>query len=382
MRIESSVTGMESERSFNVVNYSARSVKATLISGKGGAENKGNPREGSSFLGTLFEKYGQGENVEAKDKTAGEDAEKEKVSVSDIMSDMMAGRIQTKSSQETSDPKTDAYVRNMSVLYIFSLLFEEFRDRINEMMSGFRREYESSADGGEITAGYQTTENYQTYRLDFFARDYTYEEEETSFKAKGKAICADGREIDFNIGVKMSRSFESLSEQRLAETAGMFIDPLVINLNEGVTNVSDQDFYFDLDSDGKEEKIGSLAEGSGFLALDKNGDGRINDGSELFGTKSGDGFADLAKFDDDHDGWIDEDDAVFDRLKIWVREKGGDRLLSLKEAGVGALNLGRAETEFSLKDINNRSKAVVRSTGMFLYEDGRAGVMQQIDMVS
>ena len=377
---------MESERSFNVVNYSSRSVKATLVSGKGGAENNGKLWDGSSFLGTLFGKFGEEKNVEAGEDTGIENSDKEKVSVSDIMGDMMAGRIRTESSQETSDPKTDAYVRNMSVLYIFSLLFEEFRDRINEMMSGFRRDYEScngsSGTAEQITAGYQTTGNYQAYRLEFYECDHTYEKEETSFKTKGKAVCADGREIEFNIGVRMSRSFEAYSEGRLAETAGMLIDPLVINLNAGVTEISDQDFCFDLDGDGEEERIKSLAEGSGYLALDKNGDGRINDGSELFGTKSGDGFADLEKYDDDHDGWIDEDDAVFDRLKIWVKEKGEDKLLSLKEAGVGALNLAHGDTEFSVKDLNNRSKAVIRSSGMFLYEDGRPGVMQQVDMVS
>ena len=62
--------------------------------------------------------------------------------------------------------------------------------------------------------------------------------------------------------------------------------------------LSDQTFYFDLDADGKEEEI-SVLNGSGYLALDKNGDGVINDGSELFGTKNGDGFADLARYDED-----------------------------------------------------------------------------------
>ena len=65
-----------------------------------------------------------------------------------------------------------------------------------------------------------------------------------------------------------------------------------------MAEVSDQTFYFDLDADGKEEEI-SVLNGSGYLALDKNGDGTINDGSELFGTRNGDGFADLAQYDED-----------------------------------------------------------------------------------
>ena len=54
-----------------------------------------------------------------------------------------------------------------------------------------------------------------------------------------------------------------------------------------------------------------LGSGSGFLALDKNGNGKIDDGSELFGTKSGDGFADLAEYDSDGNGWIDEKGRVY-----------------------------------------------------------------------
>lgn len=91
---------------------------------------------------------------------------------------------------------------------------------------------------------------------------------------------------------------------------------------------------FDLDCDGKEEEISSLGKGSGFLALDKNGDGIINDGTELFGTKSGDGFADLAEYDEDGNGWIDEDDGIFSQLRIWTKnEKERMSLFPLRMQG-------------------------------------------------
>ena len=61
----------------------------------------------------------------------------------------------------------------------------------------------------------------------------------------------------------------------------------------------------------------------------------------------------------------------------WVKEEdGSDKLLDLKEAGVGAINLMNAHTEYSVKDMFNKTNAVIRSTGMFLYEDGRAGTVQ------
>ena len=81
------------------------------------------------------------------------------------------------------------------------------------------------------------------------------------------------------------------------------------------TELSDQTFYFDLDADGEEEEI-SMLKGSGYLALDKNEDGIINDGSELFGTGNGDGFADLARYDEDGNGWIDENDSILSLIHI------------------------------------------------------------------
>ncbi len=166
------------------------------------------------------------------------------------------------------------------------------------------------------------------------------------------------------------------------EVGYIYTDPLVINMDADTASVSDQKFYFDLDADGEEEQISFMSQGSGFLALDKNGDGKINDGNELFGTKSGDGFKDLAEYDKDQNGWIDENDEIFDRLKIWTKdENGNDKLVDLKTAGVGALYLGKVSTEFSLNQAeNNQTDAIIRSTGVYLKENGEAGTLQHVDL--
>lgn len=210
---------------------------------------------------------------------------------------------------------------------------------------------------------------------------YVLEQENTSFSATGIAKTADGREIEFGVELNMSRgfagSFFSSKDEEVVLT-----DPLVINLDSSMANVSDQKFFFDLDADGKKEEISSLGSGSGFLTYDKNGDGIINDGSELFGTKSGDGFADLARYDQDGNGWIDENDSIFDNLKVWVKnEDGTDRLLSLKEADVGAIYLGSADTQFHLNNAyTNQTNAVIQKTGVFLKESGGAGTVQHVDL--
>ena len=61
-------------------------------------------------------------------------------------------------------------------------------------------------------------------------------------------------------------------------------------------------------SDGRKDNISFVQPGSGFLAVDKNNDGKINNGKELFGPNTGNGFDELAKYDSDGNQWIDESD--------------------------------------------------------------------------
>lgn len=426
MRIEGSVTGMESERSYSAVNYSARSLKLNMVT-NGGMYRRGSGagtyREGGLgkkqfFYDTLTRKNVPGETdggmlsgktVLSKDRSGdgGSDfvtelsEEGRTASLTDIMDSMMGvsrymGRtvkgsfsvaLYGENAAGIRDKSTDIYAGRMAALYIFSLLFEDFRKRVDELMAGVREQYEDNTRADPQSIGdYRWRTAYTSGSVFGFelSQDNVYIEKEcTAFKARGKAVCADGREIDFDINVGMSRRFEKISKERMSFDPVKCTDPLVINLKEGVTSVSDRYIYFDLDGDGEAERIKSLSENSGYIALDKNGDGIINDGSELFGTKSGDGFADLAAYDSDGDGWIDEDDEIFDKLKVWVGSgDGAGSLLSFRDAGIGAINLANSLTEFSLKDEQNRTDAIIRATGMFLYEDGRAGTVQQVDMVS
>ena len=211
---------------------------------------------------------------------------------------------------------------------------------------------------------------------------FTSESESTTFATKGIVQTADGRSIDFNMEVSMSRAF--MQETNLLEVKDYIkTDPLMINLDTNIGSVSDQKFFFDLDSDGKEEQISFAGKGSGFLALDKNGDGKINDGSELFGTSSGDGFKDLAEYDEDGNGWIDENDSIFNRLKVWTKDENGkDFLIDLKKADVGAIYLRNADTQFSLKDDENKLNAEIKKTGIYLREStGAVGTLNHVDLV-
>lgn len=315
-----------------------------------------------SFLGANFGDTTE-ENTDSRPKMENTDTLSEMVksfqSTQSVKSSVMQDRL-----------RALEQIRHQTLNYLFDMLFGRGSHRSNNTSMDFL----SDSDlGGGLTM--QTT-RYYSY--------FTYSESETtSFNTKGSVVTADGREIDFNIGLEMSRSFTQTAGSYIDFTQPVLCDPLVINLDSNIATVSDQKFFFDLDGDGEEEEISQLNSGSGYLALDKNGDGIINDGSELFGTTSGNGFADLAAYDQDNNGWIDEADEIFQHLRIWIKdENGNDKLISLKDAGVGALYLGSSDTQFSLKDASNNTNGVIRKTGMFLYEDGNTGTLQQLDLAT
>ncbi len=127
--------------------------------------------------------------------------------------------------------------------------------------------------------------------------------------------------------------------------------------------------------------VPTLGSGSGFLALDLNGDGKINDGGELFGPRSGDGFADLAQYDGDGNQWIDEADPIYERLRLWQPDAdGAGTLTTLSQKQVGAIYLGHAETPFAVKDEQNQLQAQITASGIYLSETGVAGSVQQVDV--
>ncbi len=215
------------------------------------------------------------------------------------------------------------------------------------------------------------------------ATSYFSEAETTTFSTTGLVKTADGREISFNLDLEMSRSFIDYSNAISTTTTEILCDPLVINIDSNTAHVTDQKFFFDLDADGTMDEISFLERGSGFLALDRNNDGKINDGTELFGTESGNGFADLAAYDSDKNGWIDENDAVFNRLKIWTKDRSGnDMLIGLSDADVGAIYLGNVSTEYSLNNLEtNQHNAQIRQTGIYLKESGDVKTIQHVDLV-
>ncbi len=214
-----------------------------------------------------------------------------------------------------------------------------------------------------------------------YQRHERYQEQESmKFQAVGVVRTADGREINFSVAMAMSR--EVVQESHLHIEAGSKkIDPLVINFDGKGATLSQTRFEFDLDNDGTSEQVASLRPGSGYLALDRNGDGSINNGSELFGPSSGRGFAELAVYDEDGNNFIDEGDSIYQQLRIWItNEDGSTQLAALGDKNIGAIFLGHMSSPFQLKDANNQSLGEVVNSGIYLKEEGGVGVVQEINL--
>lgn len=206
------------------------------------------------------------------------------------------------------------------------------------------------------------------------------ESESCSFHSCGMVQTADGRSIDFDLSLTMERSYSATREYEMTQQV-VFTDPLILNFEGNYADLSDEKFEFDLDADGNSELISYLSGNSGMLALDRNKDGIINDGSELFGALTGNGFAELAEYDEDGNGYIDEADPIFQQLMIWNKTVDGDSLESLKDRDIGAIYLGSTETPFEIKGEDNQHNGRVKSSGVYFTEAGEVGTLQQIDMV-
>lgn len=160
-------------------------------------------------------------------------------------------------------------------------------------------------------------------------------------------------------------------------TPDEYASPLVLDLDgDGIelTSLAASGAYFDIDNDGLAERTGWVNSDDGLLAFDRDGDGKITSGNELFGygeTYSGgfkesivgptrgtsdlvdstgldidfeSGFALLGAFDTNADNVIDSSDFEFNALRIW-RDLNGDgvsqegELQSLTQAGVASIDL-------------------------------------------
>lgn len=352
MRITSSYLGMESARSY--ASVTTRATSFTLTAGSVLPGETGEMKQSKQNN----QKVGSSDEGDGKTFYPG-------------LSDHIGGTESIAQAKETEDARPLESVRRSCVEFLIKWLY----DALCHKRANSQDALQASVFSPPVYT-LQTVQRTQMY--------YHKEEEQTAFQTTGTVKCADGREISFGLNLNMTRSFEQFYGVKEEMQQFVMKDPLVINLDGNIASLSDQKFTFDIDGDGSMDSISRLGSGSGYLALDRNGDGVINDGTELFGTQSGNGFRDLSAFDSDGNGWIDEGDDIWDKLLIWTQdESGNNQLYHLKDKGVGAICLQHADTDFTLNSLKTgQTNGQIRQTGIFLYENGDVGSVQNIDVAS
>lgn len=150
-------------------------------------------------------------------------------------------------------------------------------------------------------------------------------------------------------------------------------DPLVLDMNgEGIQlTPAGRGASFDINGDGKKESTAWVKGDSAFLVMDRNNNGLIDDGSELFGDQHGasNGFQELARFDTCRDNIIDRKDSAWNALKVYqdLNSNGAidyGEVTSLEKAGVASINL-----DFTTTDSQQSGNRLIMK-GSFTTTDG------------
>ncbi|MBI4665983.1 MAG: hypothetical protein HY751_06195 [Nitrospinae bacterium] len=153
-------------------------------------------------------------------------------------------------------------------------------------------------------------------------------------------------------------------------------DPLALDLNgDGFETTGAQNgLSFDINGDGVADKTSFVKGDDAFIAYDKNGNGVIDSGKELFGDQNGaaNGYEELARYDQNHDGWIDSADAIYKDL-VLIKNRGGQTFNAssaetLGQAGVAAIKVG-----YGSSSAFTTGGDAIAQTGAFVRADGSTG---------
>ena len=164
------------------------------------------------------------------------------------------------------------------------------------------------------------------------------------------------------------------------------VDPLIFDLDgDGIktTSLDRSCTYFDLDNNGFAERTAWVDASDGLLVLDRNNDGQITSGQELFGDqtllangrRADSGFEALREFDSNRDGRIDAKDEVYSKLKIW-RDLNGDGISQAEELkGLSDYNIASISLSSTSSNASDVMNNIQRRVGSFIKTDGSGGVI-------
>lgn len=202
---------------------------------------------------------------------------------------------------------------------------------------------------------------------------FSHLEIEISYSAKTEvSSAADGKTLSQEIVQSARISIRFTSARAQSAKA----DPIVLDLDGNGIHASGlkDGQLFDIHADGKLDLTSFILGDDGLLSIDRNRNGRIDDGSALFGNQLGasNGFEELRKLDDNKDGIVDSQDQALDSLSLLTsmgNRPGELQLTTLAQAGVAALRLAYQSEEEILSP-----GASIAQKGSYVKKDGSQGL--------
>ncbi|WP_432695228.1 calcium-binding protein [Marinobacterium sp. YM272] len=232
------------------------------------------------------------------------------------------------------------------------------RDKVYAWESELKRQIENLLNGGDIVSTQSDAASNNQDR-----------------KASLEALVTQTTQVWTARVLELSGVLDNVSDQEDPEDCGLPTDPsdkkidfsgaekitspLVVDLDgDGVETLAKTEYiYFDHDGNGVAERTGWVASDDGILVMDKNGDGQISSGNELFGSNTqlanGDaaanGFVALSQYDDNSDSVIDHLDAAYSTINVWQDLDSDGKvdegeILSLADAGISSLSTSWVNT--------------------------------------
>lgn len=279
------------------------------------------------------------------------------------MLDQILQRYAPETSTSSTVNRLQQLAPNLSTNYQALLEFVAQQDpeaaqRLAETMDSVLAQLQGQGSSGSQPSG-QPTRVPTSEQLQF-AMEATFTELRAQL-ADGTVISAESVEIVFSTSL---------------QSAMGVADPLVLDLNDNGFETTDPTGGHDFDILGTGHKVRSatVTGGDALLVYDRNRNGQIDDGTELFGDQNGaiDGFAELAKYDQNADGRIDQNDEIFSSLALFQdRNRNGKtdvgELQSLADSQIASINLNASKVD------ENTNGNTVDQVATFQRSDGTVG---------
>lgn len=205
-------------------------------------------------------------------------------------------------------------------------------------------------------------------------------EQHLNYQVQGKFNIND-QELTLNYSLSLSS--KSVSYSKVEISAAALKDPIIVQFgSQGIGEIKGQK-DFAINEDNILDELPIFSGDVGYLVYDKNNNQQADDGSELFGPKTGQGFIELAQLDSNKNGFIDVEDQHFDQLYLWQPSDDNnptEQWLSLKDAKIQAISLSAISTPFDFYDQQGKVQAQLRQSSFAISENGLGRGVHQVDV--